>query len=295
MANLDKLAALTGRTVGDRGNLLVASKTKGRLGKDLTTKEGYQAARECAVEILRAVWNTHGTLDNLRVVNLDNELIRAHLETHPQFQGVHTYGMHNDAAEFFLSEQSPTKTGTRLIMKTPDGEHGFTTTLFGSSHLSNLVGAIAMSLLLKVPIETIERAVKTVKAPAHRLERKQVGAATLLDNAFSSNEEGFRQVMKDLTKVTGKKALLTPGVIELGTESAEIHRQLGQQAADIFEMIYLVGDNERTQAFSQGVKTVKDLPIEILPNETNLWPLIDVLAKEYDWILLENDLPDNYS
>jgi enamine deaminase RidA (YjgF/YER057c/UK114 family) len=47
-----------------------ASKMKGRLGKDLTTKEGYQAARECAVDILRAVYNTHGTLDNLRVVKV---------------------------------------------------------------------------------------------------------------------------------------------------------------------------------------------------------------------------------
>jgi enamine deaminase RidA (YjgF/YER057c/UK114 family) len=46
------------------------SKMKGRLGKDLTTKQGYQAARECAVDILRAVWNTHGTLDNLRVVKV---------------------------------------------------------------------------------------------------------------------------------------------------------------------------------------------------------------------------------
>ena len=47
-----------------------ASQTKGRLGKDLTAKEGYQAARECAVDILRAVWNSHGTLDNLRVVKV---------------------------------------------------------------------------------------------------------------------------------------------------------------------------------------------------------------------------------
>jgi enamine deaminase RidA (YjgF/YER057c/UK114 family) len=46
------------------------SKMKGRLGKDLTAKQGYQAARECAVEILRAVWNTHGTLDNLRVIKV---------------------------------------------------------------------------------------------------------------------------------------------------------------------------------------------------------------------------------
>jgi len=47
-----------------------SSKTKGRLGKDLTTKQGYEAAKECAHDILRAVWDRHGTLDNLRVVKV---------------------------------------------------------------------------------------------------------------------------------------------------------------------------------------------------------------------------------
>jgi enamine deaminase RidA (YjgF/YER057c/UK114 family) len=46
------------------------SKTKGRLGKDMTTQQGYDAAKECAVDILRNVWNRHGTLDNLRVVKV---------------------------------------------------------------------------------------------------------------------------------------------------------------------------------------------------------------------------------
>jgi enamine deaminase RidA (YjgF/YER057c/UK114 family) len=56
------------------GNLLFTSgfgsKTKGRLGKDMTTQQGYDAAKECAVDILRNVWNRHGTLDNLRVVKV---------------------------------------------------------------------------------------------------------------------------------------------------------------------------------------------------------------------------------
>jgi enamine deaminase RidA (YjgF/YER057c/UK114 family) len=46
------------------------SKTKGRLGKDLTTQQGYDAAKECATDILRNMWNRHGTLDNLRVVKV---------------------------------------------------------------------------------------------------------------------------------------------------------------------------------------------------------------------------------
>lgn len=46
------------------------SKIKGRLGKDLTADEGYKAARESGIEVLKAVWNTHGTLDNLKVIKV---------------------------------------------------------------------------------------------------------------------------------------------------------------------------------------------------------------------------------
>ena len=56
------------------GNLLVTSghvsDMKGKLGAGLTVEQGYQAARECAVKILRSVHQTHGTLDGLRVVKL---------------------------------------------------------------------------------------------------------------------------------------------------------------------------------------------------------------------------------
>ena len=40
------------------------------LGPDLTVQDGYAAARECVVKILRSVYNTHGTLEGLRVLKL---------------------------------------------------------------------------------------------------------------------------------------------------------------------------------------------------------------------------------
>jgi enamine deaminase RidA (YjgF/YER057c/UK114 family) len=47
-----------------------SSKIKGQLGKNITVKEGQAAARECAIDVLRAVWDRHGTLDGLRVVKV---------------------------------------------------------------------------------------------------------------------------------------------------------------------------------------------------------------------------------
>ncbi|MCB9927051.1 MAG: RidA family protein [Planctomycetaceae bacterium] len=56
------------------GNQLVTSghtsDLKGVLGKDLTVEQGYAAAKDCAIKILRSVHNTHGTLDGLRVIKL---------------------------------------------------------------------------------------------------------------------------------------------------------------------------------------------------------------------------------
>ncbi len=71
------------------GNQLLSSghvsTLKGKLGGGLSTEQGYAAARECAAKILNSAWNTHGTLDGLRVikvlgcVNSAPEFIEQHL------------------------------------------------------------------------------------------------------------------------------------------------------------------------------------------------------------------------
>ena len=56
------------------GNQLITSghtsDAKGVLGAGLSVEEGYEAAKDCAKKILRSVYNTHGTLDNLKVIKV---------------------------------------------------------------------------------------------------------------------------------------------------------------------------------------------------------------------------------
>ncbi len=61
------LCARAGQLLFTSGHV---STLKGKLGAGVTVEEGYQAARDCAVKILNSVWNTHGTLNGLRVVKL---------------------------------------------------------------------------------------------------------------------------------------------------------------------------------------------------------------------------------
>lgn len=56
------------------GNQLITSghvsDLKGTLGKGLTVEQGYEAAKDCAKKVLRSVYNTHGTLNGLRVLKV---------------------------------------------------------------------------------------------------------------------------------------------------------------------------------------------------------------------------------
>jgi enamine deaminase RidA (YjgF/YER057c/UK114 family) len=56
------------------GNLLITSghvsDMKGILGANLTTQQGYEAAKQCAIKILQSVHHRHGTLDGLKVLKV---------------------------------------------------------------------------------------------------------------------------------------------------------------------------------------------------------------------------------
>lgn len=56
------------------GNQLITSghtsDLKGILGNGLSVEQGYEAAKDCAMKILRSVYNTHGTLEGLKVIKV---------------------------------------------------------------------------------------------------------------------------------------------------------------------------------------------------------------------------------
>lgn len=69
------------------GNLLMSSghvsDLKGKVGAGVSVEDAYQAARDCAIKILKSVHNTHGTLNGLRVIKLLG-CVNSTLEFHEQ-------------------------------------------------------------------------------------------------------------------------------------------------------------------------------------------------------------------
>jgi len=221
--------------------------------------------------------------------NLDNSFITDRLSDH-KYRGVKTYSIFNPKADFFVKKYSLSSHGLNFTLVHQDKTYSYTSVLFGTSNLYNLAAAISMAMMIEVPEEIILEQIAKINSSPHRLELKKINIATLIDNAFSSNEEGFTTLINDLSKLPGKKVLITPGIVELGIRTVEVHQKLGQLSSTVFDKFILVGKSLRTLSFEQGLKK----PVTYIPNSTNLWPLIEELSQDFGWILLENDLPDTF-
>lgn len=108
------------------------SDTKGKLGAGLSTEEGYEAARQCAVKILQSVHHRYGTLDGLKVikvlgcVNSAPEFIEQHLVIngasdlfHKVF-GKDTDGYHARSALGFASLPTGAAVEVEAIFEIPE-------------------------------------------------------------------------------------------------------------------------------------------------------------------------------
>ncbi len=145
----------------------------------------------------------------------------------------------------------------------------------------NLEGAIKM-----VGILGVHKPPKLLKEPIHRLSLIHRGDMTIIDDAYSSNTDGFAAAVKYLKSFPDWKVIVTPGIPELGSATYEIHKKLGEQLIGL-DQIILVGKNERTRGLADGFGG----QVEYIDKVTEA---INRVRAGKSVVLFENDLPDNY-
>ncbi len=95
--------------------------------------------------------------------------------------------------------------------------------------------------------------------------------------------------------VTGLQPAVAVTLVELGVEQEKAHVELGEQAARVFDRIYLVGKTNRTEAFAKGLEQGGFKGnFDYVMGAINPWEVFEKMEKGFEWVLMENDLPDSY-
>ena len=154
-----------------------------------------------------------------------------------------------------------------------------------------------MAQALGVSDERIAYAVEEIEQVEHRLSIKRIpGGLTIIDDAYNSNPVGSAMALDVLSAMTqGRRFLLTPGMIELGSEQYDRNRDFGRHAASKCDVAIVVGEYNR-DAILEGLKE-GGMPEESIFTVASFAEAQQLLVSKLspgDTVLYENDLPDTF-
>lgn len=172
------------------------------------------------------------------------------------------------------------------------------TQLLGKHNVSNILAAMGVALACGMTLEEIRAAIVNVEPVAHRLQLTAgAGNVTIIDDSFNANPVGAKAALEVLAEIGhGKKVLVTPGMVELGEREYEDNKRFGLQAAEVCDLVILVGPS-RTTPILDGLKAANypSQHVIIAMNLVEVRQHLAKLLKPGDVVLFENDLPDNYN
>lgn len=196
----------------------------------------------------------------------------------------------------------------RNIRYTPEGatfevedEEGntqqFKTRLLGRHNVSNILLGVAAGRQLGLRLRQIAHGVARVEPVEHRLQLIQKGDITVIDDAFNSNPVGARNAVEVLGAFeSGRRVIVTPGMVELGARQEEENKILGQHIAKHVDLAVLVGDKQ-TAPIQEGLRA-ENFPAEktrVFASFFDAQNFLQGYLKSGDVVLYENDLPDQYN
>ena len=227
-------------------------------------------------------------------LNGDNEYIQ---EKAAGYENKTFYFSEKQGGGYSARDISVSQLGTEFTVVSPAGEtERFQMKLIGSHNVINVVGAIAVANRLGIALKDLRIPVRRIQPVAHRMQMIEHGLVTIIDDAYNSNPVGSKAAVQTLSMFDGIRILITPGMVELGEKEAEYNYKFGEYAADCCDYILLVGKKHtepiREGALSKGFPKERCLVYDKLEEAVSY--AYAVKGQEHKYILLENDLPDNY-
>ena len=163
-------------------------------------------------------------------------------------------------------------------------------------HQLSIALSIGVLYVLEQDIKSIIKNSGSTKPVEHRqsiLTGKK--GQKIIDNTFNSNPYSVLSSLKLLegNAADGSKLwLVTPGMVELGSEQFVMNKAFAEEASRIVDEVFVVGQTNKSALragfIDYGIK------VNYVDSRDEAVNILDSLVNENDVVLFENDLPDHY-
>jgi len=235
--------------------------------------------------------------DGPAVLNIDDERVAAMADRAPGPVWRISVEGHPDADITAANIRHDTS-GTAFDVTDDTGTTvSFETQLLGRHNVLNVLLAVAVGRSMGLRLRQMAHAARRVDPIEHRLQLRTRGDVTIIDDAFNSNPVGARNAVEILSEMgDGQRAIVTPGMVELGDRQWRENKEFGAVLAQHdLDLVVLVGA-EQTAPIQEGLAEA-GFPEDRVHVSASLAEAQEVLKRTLgpgDVVLYENDLPDQY-
>ena len=158
--------------------------------------------------------------------------------------------------------------------------------------------SLSVGVLLALELNTKEYLtnLKSLEKTEHRQNIiKSDYGHSIIDNSFNSNPMGIEYSLETLSELgtkDSKKYLITPGLIELGSDQYSINYAFATEASLIIDHALVVGFTNK-RSLMAGFEE-NNTPANWFMNRDEAVAFLNSIVESDDIVLFENDLPDHY-
>jgi UDP-N-acetylmuramoyl-tripeptide--D-alanyl-D-alanine ligase len=162
--------------------------------------------------------------------------------------------------------------------------------------VTNVACAIGAGIALGIDPGSLLARTALLAPAAHRLNVADAPSGVrVIDDTFNANPAGARAALDLLSaqEISGRRVVVTPGMIELGPDQREENERFAARCAEIADILVVVRHSNRA-ALKRGALRAggAELRFEDTRDQAVAW--VREQLGPGDCVLYENDLPDNY-
>ncbi len=227
--------------------------------------------------------------------NADSPEATAYMAAREETDTVQTYDSHK-VLGWRISGIKLSVESTKFQMKKGKRQLRLTSHLLGRHQVGPLAFTAAFGMELGMTAEQAAQGVAAALPFEHRMQPYRLNGACIIDDTYNGNLEGIRAgtaLLGDLP--AERKWYVTPGLVDQGQDTAQIHHQVGELIAAAKPDTVVLINNSVTGYIKAGLKAGDykgELRIETDP--LNFYTNLSYFVAAGDLVMMQNDWTDNY-
>lgn len=171
----------------------------------------------------------------------------------------------------------------------------FETNLLAEHNIALILLCARIAKELSMSLDEIYIGVKKIQPVMHRLQPiyNSNTDIMIIDDSYNGNFNGVKSGIDVINRATGRKVVLTPGLVELGSEMQDIHIKIGEIYAGGIDLVLLI-ENKMTNCIIKGLEKNKFVNYKVYKTTQEVHNDLKNILKHGDTIIFQNDLTDNY-